>query len=178
MNELLLLLLFIVYSHMSQQLKVAKEILENIAYMNIASITPEGKPWNSPVYVSYDKDVRFYWVSWHKNQHSINIRNNPQVFVTLYDSTVPAGTGVGVYMEGKAFEISNLKEMIHALKTHYGREERKPRDVVEFMKKFPRRAYTFVPEKAWVNVDGEVRGNFVDKRVEIDLIEMKKMFAS
>jgi uncharacterized protein YhbP (UPF0306 family) len=160
---------------MSQQITIAKEILERIAYMNIASITPENKPWNSPVYVSFDDDLNFFWVSWHKNQHSINIRNNPQVFVTLYDSTVPAGTGVGVYMEGKAYELKNIGEMLHALKTHYGREARKPRDVIEFMKKFPRRAYKFVPEKAWINVDGEVKGNFVDKRVEINLHEMKKI---
>ncbi len=155
--------------------KIAKEILEKVAYMNIASITPEGEPWNTPVYVSLDKDLNFFWVSWYKNQHSINIRNNPNVFVTLYDSTVPAGTGVGVYMKGKAFEITNLIEAIHALKTHYGREKRKARDVMEFMKKFPRRAYKFVPDKAWINVDGEVRGNFVDKRVEIDLVDKKKV---
>lgn len=162
---------------MSQQLSVVKEILERIAYMNIASITPEGTPWNSPVYISYDNDLNFFWVSWNKNQHSVNIRNNPHVFVTIYDSTVPAGTGVGVYMEGKAFEITNLMEAIRALKTHYGREKRNPRDVIEFMKKFPRRAYKFVPDKAWINVDGEVSGNFVDKRVEIDLADMRKMFA-
>ena len=78
-------------------------------------------------------------------------------------------------MEGNAYELSNLKETIHALKTHYGREKRKPRDVIEFMKKFPRRAYKFVPEKVWVNVDGEVKGNFVDKRVEVDISELKKL---
>lgn len=156
-------------------MEIAKDIITKIAYMNIASITPEGNPWNSPVYVSFDKELNFFWVSWHKNQHSINIRNNPHVFVTLYDSTVPAGTGVGVYMEGNAHEISNLTEAIHALKTHYGREKRKPRDVVEFMKKFPRRAYKFMPKKVWVNVDGEVNGNFVDKRVEVDVTELKQL---
>ncbi|MBP6993733.1 pyridoxamine 5'-phosphate oxidase family protein [Candidatus Woesebacteria bacterium] len=163
---------------MSQKLEITKDIIQKISYLNIASITPEGMPWNSPVYTSFDADLNFFWVSWHKNQHSINIRNNPHVFTTIYDSTIPAGTGVGVYMEGKAYELSNLKETIHALKTHYGREKRKPRDVIEFMKKFPRRAYKFVPEKVWVNVDGEVKGNFVDKRVEVNILELKKRMST
>lgn len=163
---------------MHAHVQTAKDIIQRIAYMNIASITPVGTPWNSPVYVSFDKNLTFYWVSWNKNQHSVNIRNNPHVFVTIYDSTVPAGTGVGVYLEGKAYEIKNLPELVHALTTHYGREERTPRDVVEFMKKFPRRAYAFVPERGWINMDGEVKGNFVDKRAELDLAALRNLLLS
>ncbi len=41
-------------------LEKVKEIIEKVEYMNIASITPEGKPWNSPVYISYDGNLNFY----------------------------------------------------------------------------------------------------------------------
>ena len=75
----------------------AAKILKDQLYINLATVTPSGKPWNSPVFTSYDKNLNYYWASWRKNQHSINIRKNPEVFVTVYDSTVPPGTGVGVY---------------------------------------------------------------------------------
>ena len=92
-------------------IKAATKVIKNILYINIASITPSGKPWNTPVYCAYDKDLSYYWLSWRLNQHSKNIRNNPDVFVTVYDSTVPAGTGFGVYFEGKAYELKNIKEI-------------------------------------------------------------------
>lgn len=152
----------------------AAKTIENILYINIASITPEGKPWNSPVYCAFDKNLNFYWLSWKLNQHSKNIRNNSSVFVTIYDSTVPAGTGFGVYFEGKAYELSNPKDILAGTLTVYKREKRKPKDVKQFLNKFPRRVYKFIPEKVWVNGDGEIDGNYIDNRTEINFGELKK----
>jgi hypothetical protein len=154
--------------------KKAAGIMRRILYMNIASITPEGKPWNSPVYCAFDRNLNYYWLSWKLNQHSKNIRNNPSVFVTVYDSTVPASTGFGVYLEGEARELNNPVEILSGLRLIYGREKRKPRDVVQFLRKFPRRAYKFVPRRAWINGDGEIDGNYVDTRTELDLKGLKE----
>ena len=156
-------------------IKEAMGIIRNILYINVASITPDGKPWNTPVYCAYDKNLNYYWFSWKGNQHSINIRNDSSVFVTIYDSTVPAGTGFGVYLEGKAYELRNPKEMLIGIAEIYCREKRKPRDVVEFLKKFPRRIYKFVPKKIYVNGDGEIDGNFIDVRTELDLIKLRSI---
>lgn len=150
------------------------KILEKQLYTNIASVTPDGKPWNSPVFTSYDKKLNYYWASWKKNQHSINIRNNPNVFVTVYDSTVPAGTGVGVYFQGKAYELKNPKTMLVATKVLYKRSNKKPREIIEFLKKYPRRLYQFVPKRVWINGDGDINGNFIDIRTELDLKELMK----
>jgi uncharacterized protein YhbP (UPF0306 family) len=80
--------------------KRAKEIIEKIIYITLASVTPKGKPWNSPLYSAYDKDTyAFYWVSPRATQHSNNIAENQNVFLTIYDSTVPEGTGEGVYIQ-------------------------------------------------------------------------------
>ncbi|MBI3385565.1 pyridoxamine 5'-phosphate oxidase family protein, partial [Candidatus Gottesmanbacteria bacterium] len=154
-------------------IKEAAEVIKNILYINIASITTTGKPWNTPVYCAFDNQLNFYWLSWRLNQHSKNIRNNPSVFVTIYDSTVPASTGFGVYLEGKAYEVSNIKDMLIGLREVYKREKRKPRDVAQFLKKFPRRVYKFIPEKVWVNGDKEIDGNFIDVRTELDLGKLK-----
>ena len=67
---------------MESLISKSKEIVEKIEYLNIASITPEGLPWNSPVYCSYDKYLNFYWLSWKENQHSKNIRNNENIFIS------------------------------------------------------------------------------------------------
>ena len=155
-------------------MEAAAEVLRKILYINLATITPDGKPWNSPVYSAFDKDKNYYWLSYKLNQHSVNVRNNSSVFATVYDSTVPASTGFGVYFQGSARELKNPKEMFVAVKTVYGREKRKFRDITQFMKKFPRRIYQFKPDKVWVNGDGEIKGNFIDVRTELDLERLKK----
>lgn len=162
---------------MDSLIREAAKVIKNILYINIASITPSGKPWNSPVYFAFDNKLNYYWVSWKLNQHSKNIRNNPSVFVTVYDSTVPAGTGFGVYLEGKAYELTNPKDILIGLRELYRREKRKARDVIQFLKKFPRRVYKFVPEKVWVNGDGEINGNYIDKRTELDLGKLNKILS-
>ncbi len=162
---------------MNNLVEDAIKTIKNILYINIASITPEEKPWNSPVYCAFDKDLNFYWLSWKLNQHSENIRNNPFVFITIYDSTVPAGTGFGVYFEGKAHELNNPKEILVGTIEVYRREKRKPRDVIQFLNKFPRRVYKFIPEKVWVNGEGEIDGNYIDSRTELNLEKLKEALA-
>lgn len=151
----------------------AAKIIRKIEYMNIASITPEGMPWNSPVYTAYDRDLNFYWFSWRKNQHSINVRNNKNVFVTIYDSTALSGTGVGVYLEGVASELSSPKDILLGMTVVYARSKHKMRAIGEFLKNFPRRIYRFTPKKAWINGDSDIKGNFIDVRESLDIIEVK-----
>ncbi len=149
--------------------QLAREIIEKILYITIATVTPEGKPWNSPVYSAYDPDYNFFWASWKDNQHSQNIKANSDVFLVIYDSLVSEGKGRGVYIAAKAFELTNEKEITHALKFLYGRKNKKPREAKEFLPPYPRRVYKAVPEKFWINTDAEIDGNFIDKRIEVKL---------
>lgn len=159
---------------MENLIKKSKEIIEKIEYLNLATITPEGLPWNSPVYCSFDKELNFYFLSWKENQHSKNIRNNENVYITIYDSTIPASTGVGVYFQGKAYELSNPIDIVKGLTHHYGRSKKKMKDVMMFLTSYPRRVYKFVPERAWINGEGEIEGNYIDNRTELNLEELKK----
>lgn len=161
---------------MDELIKKAAGIIKTIRYINIASITPDGKPWNSPVYCAFDKDLNFFWLSWKQNQHSINVRNNPNVFITIYDSTVLCSTGVGVYLEGTAKQLNSPKDVLLGIKEVYSREKRKARDVLQFLKKFPRRVYRFSPNRVWINGNGEIDGNFIDVRTELDLDKLKFYF--
>src|SRR3989344_4776521 len=103
----------------------AHRIIEKILYITIATVSKDGRPWNSPVYCAFDEDYNFYWASWRENQHSKNIKENNNVFIVIYDSTVPEGTGEGVYVQAKAYELNDGEEIKHALKYLDGRVNKK-----------------------------------------------------
>src|SRR3990167_9578228 len=97
--------------------KQAKEIIARINYITIASVTPDSKPWNSPVFSAYDDDYNFYWGTHKDSQKAKNIAANENVFLVIYDSTVPPGTGEGVFVQAKARQLSDPDEIQHAYET-------------------------------------------------------------
>ena len=147
----------------------AKDIINKILYITVATSNKKNEPWNSPVYSAFNEAYTFYWTSWIENQHSKNILENENVFVVIYDSTVAEGTGFGVYMMGKAFKLDkeHSEEIKKAAILLYKRKNANPRSTEEFLGEFPRRIFRFVPGKIWVNSKGYVNGNFVDTRVDI-----------
>lgn len=154
-----------------EYLKLAIKIIKEVQYITLATVTPEGQPWNSPLYTAFDKNYTFYWASDMENVHSKNIQKNNKAFGVIYDSTAKAGTGFGVYFMGKAHQINNPVEMVKAIKLLYCRTGNKPAAIKEFTKRFPRRLYKFVPEKTWINDDGKKDGEFVDVRIELPLLD-------
>ncbi|HVZ11756.1 MAG TPA: pyridoxamine 5'-phosphate oxidase family protein [Patescibacteria group bacterium] len=156
----------------------AREIISNIIYITIATADKNGQPWNSPVYSAFDENYNFYWNSWKESQHSKNISENPHVFLAIYNSTLPEGSGahIGVYVQAKAEIITYPDEIETARKILQDRKAKpssKLRDKNEFLGDYPRRVYRAVPEKMWLNDTGEINGNYIDKRVEIDLKELR-----
>ncbi len=149
----------------------AKNIISDIIYITIATVSKDGQPWNSPVYSAFDEQYNFYWASWKDNQHSKNIVDNPSVFLSIYDSTVPEGTGEGVYIQASAHELSDSEEIKKALALLYTRKNQDPekRKSEEFLGNYPRRVYKAVPEKIWMNSNGDIDGNYVDARIEVKL---------
>jgi hypothetical protein len=145
----------------------AKEIIESIHYITIATVSSDGQPWNSPVSAYHDDSYNFYWPSWTENQHSKNIRKDSRVFVVIYDSTAPEGTGEGVYMLAKAYELNDLSQVEQALM--YRPEDKKPREAEEYLGDYPRRMYKLIPEQFWMNGDGDIQGNYIDVRFELEL---------
>lgn len=148
----------------------AKDIISKILYITIATTSKKGIPWNTPVYSSFDENYNFYWISWRKNQHSRNIKENSQIFIVIYDSTAKEGQGHGVYIKAKAIELDKPTEIEYALNHLDGRINKLGRhQVFQFQGNKPRRIYKAVPEKVWVNVDIRINGEFVDDRIEIKL---------
>jgi len=157
--------------------KRAKQIVAQIKYITIASVTPDGKPWNSPVFTAYDENFNFYWNSWTENQHSINVANLPQVFLVIYDSTSAEGTGQGVYIEATVEVVTDKEEIESPRLLMQARKDKlssKLRSADEFLGDYPRRVYKAIPKRIWMNGEGAVNGNYVDTRVELDFAEFTK----
>lgn len=154
-----------------EYIQKAKDILSKILYITIASSGKENQPWNSPVYSAFDVDYNFFWASDQNGQHSKNIKENDHIFIVVYDSTAPVGTG-GVYIKAKAHALTNETKILEALKVLDSRVGKaKKRDASEFLGEYPRRIYKAVPEKFWINDDGDIKGNYNDIRIEVDLFK-------
>lgn len=147
----------------------AKEIIKKILYITIATVDGSGQPWNSPVYSAYDESYNFYWASWTESQHSKNINQNNRIFLVIYDPSIPEGKGEGVYIQAKAYQLKNEAEIQEGLNYLDKRAGKKPHNPKHFMGDYPRRVYKAVPEKFWINDDGEIGGNYIDVRNEIKL---------
>jgi nitroimidazol reductase NimA-like FMN-containing flavoprotein (pyridoxamine 5'-phosphate oxidase superfamily) len=150
----------------------ARRTLDTIQYITIATLgADDNRPWNTPVYAAFDSDLNFYWASDRQSQHSKNVRHRPEVFITIYDSTIPEGTGAGagVYLQARAKELTDRQQIVGAHELLARRVGKTPRPPEAFLGDMPRRIYQAVPERAWVNDNGERAGAFVDIRIEIDL---------
>jgi uncharacterized protein YhbP (UPF0306 family) len=85
----------------------AKAIIDANLYMVLATADEDGNPWASPVYYAPDEYGDFFWVSRPEARHSRNIAARPgqAIAIVIFDSTVPAGTGRGVYMSAVARQL-------------------------------------------------------------------------
>ena len=146
----------------------AKAILDSIKYATVATVSNDGQPWNSPVYCVYDENYTFYWASSITSQHSQNIYANNKIFIAVYDSTVPWGTGKGVFIQAEAAEVTDAAEIAKACELRKARVSDANQPPDDFMSDKPRRIYKAVPQKIWMNEDDQINGNFVDVRKEAE----------
>ncbi len=145
----------------------AREIFSSIRYATIATSNSQGEPWNTPVSAAHDRDGNIYWISDRRNQHSRNIRQNPNVFIVFYDSTVPPGKGEGVFLAGQAAELSDIDEIQQARQVI---PETDAPGTEPFAGYSILRIYRAVPTDAWVNAAEVSDGVFIrDYRVEVPL---------
>ena len=147
----------------------AKYIVENIKYVTVATVSEDGQPWNAPVFCAYDQNYNFYWGSYKDSQHAKNLHVNNKAFLVIYDSTVEAGQGEGVYLEAEVTELTDGSEI---QKAHRLLQDRSPVPywgLDEFEDDTPIALYKAKPFKAWMNGEGEIDGHYIDIRKEIKI---------
>jgi nitroimidazol reductase NimA-like FMN-containing flavoprotein (pyridoxamine 5'-phosphate oxidase superfamily) len=84
----------------------AKAIIDANLYMVLGTAEEGGHPWVSPVYYAPVDYREFVWVSRPETLHSRNLLARPQISIVIFDSSVPIGTGQGVYMAATAEEVT------------------------------------------------------------------------
>jgi uncharacterized protein YhbP (UPF0306 family) len=90
---------------------VARAIVDEIAFMTLATADAEGTPWASPVWFAHDRYSDFLWVSRPETRHSRNIAANPRIAIVIFDSRTPINTGRGVYLEAEAMQLTDDAEL-------------------------------------------------------------------
>ncbi len=153
--------------------EIAEEVLRNIAYLNIATVTKDHMPWNTAVWYAKDESYNLYFVSPTNTVHADNVKHCSECFVTVYDSTAPEGEGVGVYISGTVSEVKNPGELLKAIGCLYKAKQHK-REIAEFISMSPRRIYKIKPIKIWINDAKEKDGLYLDYRVEVPLSSLIK----
>lgn len=84
---------------------LARQIIDSSLYLVLGTADRDGRPWASPVYYAPSGYREFLWVSDPESRHSLNIEAREEVGIVIFDSTAPANTGQGVYMQAAAREV-------------------------------------------------------------------------
>ena len=84
----------------------AKAIIDASLYMVLGTADDRGRPWVSPVYYAHVDYREFLWLSRPETLHSNNLVSRPQISLVIFDSSVPIGTGQGVYVAATAEEVT------------------------------------------------------------------------
>ena len=149
-------------------IKNVGEILATVRYVNVSTVDEKGQPWSAPVWYVFDQELNIYWWSSVHSQHSKNISQNSAVYLTIFDSTLPEGDGLGVYMRAKADEVP-MRDLEKAMRLFNASTAAFKLDHLNCTAAAPTRMYKATPEQIWMN-DGETKNGFYqDFRTEIAL---------
>lgn len=151
--------------------ELARRTLDRVPNASLATVSPDGRPWNSPLYVAFDANFSFYWSSHVDAVHSLNIAAKPEILLVVFDSIASDQTGSAVYFRGKARELAEGVSVKRALDCLARRKNDVPKTPADFAAPYPRRVYQAVVDTIWTNVVKEADGHYFDERVVIDLIQ-------
>lgn len=133
----------------NERVLYAKQLIQRLNYLTLATSNQEGQPWNSPVFGAYDNNGTFYWGSRIDTQHSQNIAENNRGFIVVYDSTVAPSHAEAIYAQVICKELakSEINQAIKLLHAKFGDSYMNPADVQEVE---PRRLYKAKIIHAWI----------------------------
>jgi nitroimidazol reductase NimA-like FMN-containing flavoprotein (pyridoxamine 5'-phosphate oxidase superfamily) len=145
----------------------ARSIIKRNEYAILATVDTQGLPWNAPVYFAYDKYYNLYWGSHKDSQHAQNVMANGRIFVCIFNSTMPPGSGEGVYIQGRCTELADAEQIALARRLIQDRRNPIPYWKLEqFQVDGPIKLYQVTPEKIWLNGDSRVNGTYIDVRID------------
>jgi hypothetical protein len=143
-----------------------QSILTECRYAVIATVCPDGTPWNTPLAVSFNDQLNMYWASARQSQHSLNIAHNPDIFAVLF-ATSGLYEGSGLYLRMHAGPLETPAAVAQALQTYDASMLKTHCPDINFLGACPTRLYKAEPVHVWRNDSAIQNGFFVDMRQEI-----------
>lgn len=94
----------------AERVSRARKLLGENQYLTLATADASGRPWSSTVWFTASLRtsspqrlaVEFIWLSRPEAQHSTNLLQRPEVGISIFNSTQPAGTGDGLQFAARA----------------------------------------------------------------------------
>lgn len=144
-----------------------QRLLKTSRYAVIATVCPDGRPWNTPVAAAFDDGLNLYWGSAAASRHSRNISADKRIFAVVFGGAGSEAEGQGIYLQMQAAPISTAAGVRKAL-THYDASFfEKYHPGITFLGDCPTRLYKAVPLEVWFNRDTVQDGYFIDIRESI-----------
>jgi nitroimidazol reductase NimA-like FMN-containing flavoprotein (pyridoxamine 5'-phosphate oxidase superfamily) len=108
------------YKTNDNEKQMFERIIDDNLYLSLATVDSNGNPWISNVFFAYGEG-KLYWYSRKDADHSINIKHNSNVAISIYNSTKTGDDVEALYIKGVAHEISQNNELISGLKLYAGK---------------------------------------------------------
>lgn len=94
---------------MTDMTLLAKQIIIQNKFLSLATSDREGNVWSTPLSYSRDNDCNFYFTTTLDSRHIENIRKNPYVSFSIFDSTRRVSDIDGLQIRGIAGELEKEK---------------------------------------------------------------------
>lgn len=156
----------------------ARQILEGTIYASLSTSSPDGQPWASPFFYTYDSAWNLYWSSAMVAQHSQNLyANQGRAAIAIYSTDREEGKGQGLYLSGTAAEVEpeGVERVIPLLLKRAAKgQQRSPAD---YLAPSPRRLYRFQPQAIWITGERIALSKtvLVDTKIKLDLASLFAM---
>ena len=151
-----------------------RDVFRRNAFCTIATASPSGEPWLSPLFYNYTPDYTLVWESAHKALHSHYIRVNPRVAIFIDDVTT-RGPGTGLYIEAQALQVppERLTAALHTWQDGpHGHSDRSHRETSDYGEPKPLRLYEAQIQHLYVLSEMLVDDYRVDARIEVPLADL------
>ena len=89
--------------------EMAREIIHENKFLCLSTVNQQGEVWSTPLSYSIDTEYNFYITTAIDSVHIDNIRTNPKVAFSIYDSTRRVSDIDGVQIKGLMGEVEHDK---------------------------------------------------------------------
>ena len=145
---------------------IIQSLLNTSKYLTLSTRDKAGMPWAAPLWFVHDSDLNLYWWSPKDAQHSQNIAQSNDVYITIFNSNAAEGEGSGLYIRARAQQLENadvdkICQLYNDSTVHY---KLNPRNCTGDA---PTRLYKATPLTMWVNDELIENGFYTDVRKEL-----------